>query len=194
MAVPTKEAVTEAQILPILATLQTLGPLLLKPHSDVEYPANADGGALTAIGLAVIAACGRLESIFSEADRYSFADTAKLLETVQKTQEAQLAFLQAQRLAAEEVLRPSFQLKPTLGITGNQYFVYWGDPQTEGGSIIGTGATIAAAMADFDAAFHRAPSEQIFKISASVDAPNPEPSDLAETPEEFQNKTKRKKK
>lgn len=194
MAIPTKEAVTEAQLLPILATLQTLGPLLARPQFEVDYPAKADGGAMTAIGLAVIAACGRLEAIFAESERYSFSDTAKLFETIQKSQEAQLAFLQAQKLAAEEVMRPSFQLRPSLGIAENHYFVYWGDPNTEGGSIIGTGATIAEAMADFDAAFHRAPNDQVFKISASTDAPKVEPSDSAETPEEFQNKTKRKKK
>lgn len=192
--IPTKEAVTEAQLLPILATLQTLGPLLTRPQFDVEYPAHADGGALAAMGLAVIAACERLEAIFKESERYSFADTSKLFETMQKTQEAQLAFLIAQKAAAEEVLRPSFQLKPTLGIAENRYFVYWGDPHTEGGSIIGTGATIAEAMTDFDAAFHRAPSDQVFKISSTTDAPAPQPEDAAETPEEFNTKQKRKKK
>lgn len=193
-AIPTKEAVTEAQLLPILATLQTLGPLISRPQFDVEYPAKADGGAMTAIGLAIIAACSRLEAIFADSARYSFADTSKLFETMQKTQEAQLAFLLAQKAAAEEVMRPSFQLKPTLGIAENRYFVYWGDPQSEGGSIVGTGNTIAEAMADFDAAFHRAPNDQVFKISASADAPKAEPSDSAETPEEFQKNTKRKKK
>lgn len=192
--IPTKEAVTEAQILPILATLQTLGPLLTRPHFDVEYPAKADGGAMTAIGLAVIAACGRLESIFAEAERYSFADTQKFFDTMQKSQEAQLEFLKAQKTAAEEVMRPSFQLKPTIGVHENQYFAYWGDPTIEGGSIVGTGRTIVDALLDFDAAFLRAPNEQVFKISASTDAPKIEPSDSAETPEEFQNKTKRKKK
>lgn len=192
--IPTKEAVTEAQLLPILATLQTLGPLLTRPLTEVEYPSEMDGGAQSAIAMAVIKACNRLGDIFDETARYSIVDTEKFFNTLQKSQEAQIEFLKSQKLAAEEVLRPSFQLRPTLGIHDGGYFAYWGDVTTEGGYIVGTGPTPASALLDFDAAFHRAPGEQIFKISSTTDAPAPQPEDSAETPEDFNKKQRRKKK
>jgi hypothetical protein len=192
MAVPTKEAVTESQILPILATLQTICPMLTK-SIDIEYERDMDGGAASALAMVVIKACNLLGDIFDESSRYSVADTKLFFDTLQKSHEAQIEFLKSQKLASEEVLRPSFQLRPTIGVHENSYFAYWGDASTENGSIIGVGPTPAAALLDFDAAFHRAPNEQVFKISANVDAPPPQPEDTAETPEEF-NKKRRKKK
>jgi hypothetical protein len=191
--VPTKEAVTEAQILPILATLQTLTPLLLQSHREIEYPKALDGGALSAVGAAVIKACNRLGDIFDEAARYSFADTQKFFETLQKSQEAQLEFLQAQKLASEEVRRPSFQHRPTLAVHEGGYVAYWGDVTVAGGAIIGMGATPEAALLDFDKAFSRTPAEQVFLIGQVADAPAKQPEDLAETPEEFSKKRRKKK-
>lgn len=191
--IPTKEAVTEAQILPILATLQTLTPLLLRPHHEVEYPANADGGALTAVGLAVIKACARLEAIFEDSERYSFADTKKFFETLQQSQEAQLAFLQAQKLASDEVRRPSFQHRPTLAVHEGGYVAYWGDVTVAGGAIIGMGKTPAEALLDFDRAFERTPAEQVFLIGQTADAPAAQPEDTAETPQDFKKKQRKKK-
>lgn len=191
--IPTKEAVTEAQILPILATLQTLTPMLMRPHHDVDYPAKADGGALAAVGCAIIKACERLELIFAEAERYSFSDTKKFFETLQKSQEAQLEFLKAQKLASEEVRRPSFQHRPTLAVHEGGYVAYWGDVTVAGGAIIGMGPTPEEALLDFDRAFGRTPAEQVFLIGQVADAPVTQPEDTAETPEEF-NKKRRKKK
>lgn len=191
--IPTKEAVTEAQILPILATLQTLTPLLLQPHQEVDYPPKADGGALAAVGCAVIKACARLEAIFEESARYSFADTQRFFETLQKSQEAQLEFLKAQKLASDEVRRPSFQHRPTLAIHDGGYVAYWGDVTTAGGAIIGIGKTPAEALLDFDKAFERTPTEQVYLIGQLADAPAAQPEDTAETPEEFKKKQRKKK-
>lgn len=193
MMVPTKEAVTEAQIVPILAIIHALSPLLVANHREVELPQSLDGGAQSAIAMVTIKACNRLADILDD-KRYGFQDTEKFFKTLQASQEAQLEFLRSQKLASMEVLRPSFQLKPTVTVYESGYVAFWGDITTPGMSIIGQGSTPSAALAAFDEAFDRTPKENLVVMTGLQDEPKPLPEDTAETPEQFNKKQRRKKK
>ncbi|HYV28829.1 MAG TPA: hypothetical protein VFA77_14935, partial [Candidatus Eisenbacteria bacterium] len=53
-----------------------------------------------------------------------------------------------------------------------RWIATWGNPSVRGGTIVGVGSTPAAALEDFNAAFHRTPDETIQFIS-SLDNPPP---------------------
>jgi hypothetical protein len=120
-----------------------------------------DGGVKLAIETSIIQACNRLDVILGEKGNWNNKVQEEMFRAVTKTHTLQHSFLEAQRLAAQTVLRPSFQWKPQLVNTGEEFLAVLGDLRNPATSIIGRGPTPAAALDDFDAAFQRKAEDQL---------------------------------
>jgi len=171
-----REDSNQQQISTLLSILHSLQPYLLEPHrsifsEDVPNRPELDGGASASASATFSALCNRLDAVLADAERWSasgfYGEFEKEVLAVHK---AQREFLEAQLQSARQLQRPSFQFKPSLTTIrtqeGQEYFLaYWGDVEKEGHAIIGRGTTPEAAMLDFDAAFKRAPGEQIIVVA-----------------------------
>lgn len=168
---PTREAVVNAQIGNVLGVIHSLNPFLLyNPHRMEEggLPTTApklDGETALAASATFIHACARLDAILTDNGRWDMAMHDELYKSIGEVNAAQKKFLDTQREAAAQILRPSFNLRPKLISTTTEFVAFWGDPMTPGASIIGHGPTAEDALKDFDAAFSRAPEQQIVSIA-----------------------------
>lgn len=162
--VPSREAAHSEQIACLLAVSHALQPYLLEHHRELDPLHKApelDGGAQAAASATFIGVCKRLDEIISDSSRWNLEKHHELYSELVKTQQAQQAFLGTQQKAAEVVLRPSFQMKPSIAQVGNGFVAIFGDPNNPALQIVGLGVTPEAALQDFDAAFARTPSKQI---------------------------------
>jgi hypothetical protein len=115
----------------------------------------------------------RIDRIVSEEARWTINSTTDFYAELSKTQKAQQEFLAEQTRAAKSIQLPQYQLRPTLMRDNQFFFAVWGDGTKPGASIIGRGITAKEALADFDAAFERAPAEQLNLI---LEQENPPPT------------------
>jgi hypothetical protein len=153
MIVPSREYITEQQVVIVLSAIREMYPGLMNEDCPKEARLAAEA---TFMGL-----CDRLDKIVADEARWSMTGTASFHDELIETQKAQQEFLSTQTAAASIVLRPSYIHRPTLMRDETNFYAVWGDSTTPGGSIIGVGATPNAALADFDAAFDRAPKDQL---------------------------------
>ena len=173
--VPTREFVTEQQIASCLAVLRELQPYVITfpaaswDGSPPPERPELDGGIKASVSTTIMAVCDRLDRVMKEDARWDISGTTDLFKALAKTQEAQQEFLREQAASARIVQLPHYQLRPQLMHDGEQYFAVWGDLSLPGGRIIGAGRSPAAALEDFDAAFERAPAEQLQLILEQVE-------------------------
>lgn len=174
IAVPTPEGITNSQIVNVLGILHSLNPFLL--HADayrepgstpVDHP-KLDGEAFIAASATFIKCCSRLDDILADATRWNMEAHNSLFKSIEEVNMAQKKFLETQTTAAQQINRPSFQLKPKLALFEGSFVAYWGTLGDANGCIIGRGATPEKAMLDFDAAFQRSPDEQIYSIATKL--------------------------
>lgn len=163
---PTKEFATEQQISACLAVLRELqgyvhGPAPILFSETLPERPELDGGVKSAVTVAVMSVCDRIEKIMREEARWSVDSTLDLFKELAATQKAQQKFLEEQAASAHLIQLPQYLLKPELMSDGDQFFAVWGNRNLPGGRIIGRGKTPAAALGDFDDAFNRAPADQL---------------------------------
>jgi hypothetical protein len=168
LIVPSREFINEQQATVILASLREVGMWMAKSEDLVP------GEARVAAENTFIKICDRLEKIIDEEARWSMTGATNFYDELVETQKAQQEFLSTQTAAASLVLRPSYIHRPTLMRDGISFYAVWGDSSIPGGAIIGVGATPNAALADFDAAFDRAPKDQVNLILETENSENPE--------------------
>jgi hypothetical protein len=168
MIVPSREYITEQQVVIVLSAIREMYPGLINEDCPKEARLAAEA---TFMGL-----CDRLDKIVADEARWSMTGTSNFYDELAETQKAQQEFLSTQTAAASIVLRPSYIHRPTLMRDDTNFYAVWGDSTIPGGAIIGVGATPNAALADFDAAFDRAPKDQ---LSLIIESEN-------QTPEETQ--------
>lgn len=176
---PTKEFATEQQISACLAVLRELQSYVHGPAPGflVENPPDRpelDGGIKSAVSVAVMSVCDRIEKIMVDEARWSLDGTLDLFKELAATQKAQQEFLREQALSAHLIQLPSYLLKPELLSDGSQFYAIWGNRDLPGGRIVGRGKTPAAALHDFDDAFNRAPADQLQLILEQTQNPPPE--------------------
>lgn len=166
LTVPSREFITDQHIGILLASIREVGIWMSKAEDVVPSEARV-AAENTFIGL-----CDRLDKIITDETRWSMTGTTNFYDELIATQKAQQEFLSMQTAAASLVLRPSYIHRPTLMRDETHFYAVFGDSTKAGSSIIGVGATANAALADFDAAFDRAPKDQLNLI---LDTENPEP-------------------
>lgn len=188
MALPTREGITDQQVGVLLDILGTLhGFLTLPLREQPEGHPEMDGGVVSAASATFIRVTAKLDDLLSDDARWNLAETKTLHASLMQTQELQQTFLATQTESVREVQRPSFQLRPELITSEGKYYAVYGDINTPN-YLVGEGSTPDGAMRDFDAAFLKAPEEQIRLLPA---APEPIPEPVPETPVTY--KPKRKK-
>jgi len=153
----TREDVTGHQIESVLLLLDHLRPFLVAPDAREGVGPDMDGGAVMAAATTFAKATDRLDAILDDSARWDIKEINTLHEALIATHTAQQAFLAAQTKSASEIIRPSFQCRPTLYVSDGKFLAVWGDTP----AIVGTGNTPNAALADFDAAFYRTSEEQV---------------------------------
>jgi len=173
--VPSREYITDQQVGILLASIREVGIWMAKSEDLVP------GEARTAAENTFIGLCTRLDSLVNDETRWSMGATQNFYDELVETQKAQQEFLSTQTAAASLVLRPSYTHRPTLMRDETHFYAIWGDSTRAGASIIGVGATANAALADFDAAFDRAPKDQLNLILETED---PEETPPTKTPNE----------
>lgn len=182
--IPTKEFITEQQVSACLSVLRELHGYVQGPamnffgEAPPERP-ELDGGVKSSVAVAIISVCDRLEKIMGDESRWRVEETLSVFKEMTATQKAQQAFLHEQTAAAHSVQLPHYQLRPELMSDGELFFAVWGNKNLPGGRIVGRGKTPAEALADFDDAFDRTPSDQLNLIldqtqPPSDDKPKPE--------------------
>lgn len=171
--IPAREIVTEHQMNVLLALMHQFQSYLLLPQrDDTELPHKLDGGAHAAAVSAFAAVCQKVEDLLAQKRRWDTKTHDDVYGNVVKLQEAHLKLAEEQATAAQEIRKPSYCLKPKIQLVEGHFIATWGDPSVTGGTIVGYGATPAAALEDFNAAFHRSPQEMI-QFIASLDNPPP---------------------
>lgn len=167
LQLPSREAVTGHQLDCLLGIIHTLRPFLMDEGNFRIFDAvqekrpELDGGAQASAVATFCNVCQRIDDMVSDKARWGTQTHDVLYENIQKHYESQIEFTKAQTEAAKGLVRPSFQLKPTLGVIPQGFVAYYGDLSKEAGAIIGIGGTPEEALADFDAAFKRTPAEQL---------------------------------
>lgn len=173
LAIPSREFIVEQQVAIVLAGVREMYPGLV--NEDVPKEAKLAAEA-TFIGL-----CDRLDRIIAEDSRWSMKATTEFYEELVQTQKAQQEFLHEQAESVKIVRRPSYIHRPTLMRDESLFYAVWGDSTVAGASIIGVGATPNAALADFDAAFDRAPKDQLNLIlETETETPKTPPTETNE--------------
>lgn len=174
--IPSRESTAEQQVHTALSVLHALLPYVLEPQREPgKEVKEMDGGVECAVVATFVKACNRLDAMLDDPSRWRLEDHDRLYDSMVKSHEAQQGFLKAQTDAANIVQRPSYQLRPVLAQTlDNLYIAYYGNPQVDGGCLIGRGKTPKEALEDFDRAFERTTDEQ-FRIIAG-NATTAEPS------------------
>lgn len=166
--IPTKEELTNHQLGPVLAVIRELTPFLLE---DVVEPGgtptavNMTGEVSLAASATFIRACSRIDTILDDASRFSMKANEDLITELIKTHRAQQKFIAAQTASTTLLQRPSFALRPTVAVMGDNYIAYWGNVEKAGEAICGVGATPNEALANFDSAFDKAPKDQVIVIA-----------------------------
>lgn len=173
VALPTREGIIGTQIANVLNIIQCLNPFLLyTPHREIDgTPTGSpdmDKEAAVAAANTFIHACECLDTMLKDANRWNLTAHDELYRSMNEVNEAQKKFLESQRAASEIVTRPSFNLRPKLLMTTNEFIAYWGDPLTTGMAIIGHGATPEEALKSFDEAFKKTPDQQVASIASSL--------------------------
>lgn len=168
LVVPSREFITDQHVGVLLASIREVGIWMAKSEDMVP------GEARTAAENTFIGLCERLDKIVTEDSRWSMVATTNFYDELVETQKAQQEFLSTQTAAASLVLRPSYIHRPTLMRDETNFYAVWGDSTRAGASIIGVGATPNAALADFDAAFDRAPAAQLNLILETENSESPE--------------------
>jgi hypothetical protein len=176
---PTKEFVTDQQVSACLSVLRELQPYAFGPpmHFFAENPPERpelDGGVKSAVQVAIMSVCDRLEKIMTDEKRWEVSGTTDIFKELAKTQKAQQAFLIEQAKSAHVVQLPHYLLRPEIMCDGSVFIAVWGNKDLPGGRIFGQGRTPNEALADFDEAFNRTPGEQIQLI---LEQNQPPPSD-----------------
>jgi len=164
MQIPTKEHTSNMQVHTILAIMGHLQPYLLLTHREIEEelrPFDIDGGAKSSAEVTFVNACARLDAILKEEERWSGKPQKDLMESTIKTQQSLIAVHEAQLKALSIASGPAKLYPPTFTTANGQYYAFHGSADFPGGIIIGKGNTPLEAVADFEAAFSKIPSEQL---------------------------------
>lgn len=172
---PAREVITEHQMNVLVALMHHFQPYLLLPghlRNEEELPAKLDGGVHAAAVSAFAAVCQKIEDLLAQKRRWDTKTHDAVYTNVVKLQQAHIKLANEQAIAAQEIRKPSYCLKPTVRLVEGHFIATWGDPSVTGGTIVGHGATPALALSDFNAAFHRTPDEMI-RFIASLDNPLP---------------------
>lgn len=158
---PAPEQVTKDHIDNISVLIETLKPFVLPlprdPQSSIPQEAQRlDGEAGIAATTTFIKACAKLDALLDDPERWTLKPHKELYAAINANYLQQFEFLKAQTMAANNLSRPFFLMKPELVQLDDKTFVaYWGDIETPGAGLVGRGNTPAAAFSDFDAAYFR---------------------------------------
>src|SRR6266540_4259033 len=160
---PSRESVTEHQIIMLLNMINVLSPFILgqRTYSEFVEPAKLDGGAACSASVTFINVCNRLDDLLEDETRWNISSHDDLYAHIAQVQAAQVHFLHEQAEAVRSTRRPSFQLRPTLANDGEKFLAFFGDLNRPGHAVIGIGRTPNEALKDFDLAFDRAAGEQV---------------------------------
>lgn len=170
---PSREVITEHQMNVLLALMHHFQPYLLLPghlRDEDGLPPKLDGGVHAAAVSAFSAVCQKVEELLAQKKRWNTKTHDDLYTNVVKLQRAHIKLAIEQTVAAQEIRKPSYCLKPTVRLVEGHFIATWGDVTVTGGTIVGHGATPALALEDFNAAFNRTPNEMI-QFIASLDNP-----------------------
>jgi len=171
--IPNRESITEQQIATVLAVIHNLQPYLLEDVVDLgaQQPPALDGGAKAAAITTFVQACSRMDEILAQPDRWVLGKHDELYQALVSTHQKQQEFLAEQSATVRELRRPSYQLRPTLAVAGEDYIAFFGDISRPGCALVGRGKTPHEALLDFDAAFHRIPNDQFMVIAENAKLP-----------------------
>lgn len=160
--IPTREAVTDRQVETVLSVLGSLQPYLLLPSREYnnEKP-ELDGGAHSSAVVTFTKACDRLDAILADESRWKIKGSDRLYNAIIGAQRSVKKLHQAQTINALSLQRPCTIFRPQFAQMGDTFTAYYVSSDFPGGILIGRGATPQAALADFDKAFSRIPSEQL---------------------------------
>lgn len=153
---PARDIVTSNQVSTLLQIAGfALHSLKSAPSFDDGVTPELDGGCKTSAEALFISTCSKLDDLLADTDRWSFALQDSLEVKLQAMYEQNRLFLAEQTKAAAQLSLPSFTYKPTLvrlPITG-EWVAHLGSLEDIDHSIVGIGATPAAAIESFNAIF-----------------------------------------
>ncbi len=161
LAIAQKDSIVQRQVSTLLDIVSTLRHNVEETGAPIPNRPELDGGVKAAIDTTIIQACSRLDEMLKHKENWENDAQDEMMRAITRTHEAQQDFLKSQKEAADLVKRPSFQMRPTLVSTGNEFLAVYGDPRIAGQAIIGRGETPEAALQDFDLAFKRVPKDQL---------------------------------
>lgn len=153
-----REATTAQQTQTLLQVVNTmlmsLGHFI---HAPGEEPSEANrlaGEPRVAAETTFILACEALDNIIKDQSRWSTEFQTKVEKSYLEAHEKNLAFIEAQRRAAEEVASPHFRYRPGLHrLLGGKWCALLGDINNQDHAIMGIGDSPDAAMKNFDEVF-----------------------------------------
>jgi|SRR5712664_121119 len=153
---PHRDTVTGLQVTTLLSAINVLQNFLLNPTRDTadgwKNP-ELDGGVRSSIEASVIRICDRLDIIIGDETRWSLDLQNILEEQLMQLNEKAAELADLQIAANKEILTPHFRYKPTiLRLTDGNWAVMLGEVE-QPGAIVGFGATINDAIANFDDQF-----------------------------------------
>lgn len=169
VAMLTREDSHAAQIkslVHLLASFQAY--LLLDTRSSPDTSPELDGGVRDAAVATFSKICDRVDAILEDSSRWNLDFHDQLQKSVIDLQKGQKRLIDSQEQSVKMLRRPSYQLRPTLAMSGTEYLAIWGDMTRPGGAIVGHGPTPNAALLDFDAAFDRTPDAQFILIAENL--------------------------
>lgn len=180
---PTRDAVSNAQIGTLLNVLDSLQPYLLLSPREVEagIPRELDGGIPSAALSTFCGVCDRIDRIVRDDNRWSLDTHDRLYEALFKTAEKQRETLQAQQDFVRDCKRPSRTHRPEFTRLGDVFVAYYGDLADPPSVVMGRGNTPEEAVDDFDRAFLRKMAEQVRIVHANELPVNERP--VTATPE-----------
>jgi len=154
---PNREAVTTGQLQNAMMVCSTAITGLIHWHRDDEESKYTpqDSEARIALENTLITACARLDKILIDDRRWSIEYQMGLENEFKKSHASNLAFLESQQKASEEVASPHFQHRPRLAKSedGQLWVAIMGDEKDLDNAVLGIGRTPEEALAEFDKNF-----------------------------------------
>lgn len=157
VAPPESETATQIEVL--LRAAMTMSNIIETPPSDnvLEKRNEPSGNVIDSVEATLIRICNRLDGILDDNSRWDLAHQRKVEAATERAHAEQIAFLAAQRAAAEEITTPHFKFRPNLSRlpNGSGWVAFigdaFGDPEN---ALAGIGKTPKSAVDAFDAIFN----------------------------------------
>lgn len=153
-----REQVNQSQVSLLVQTAQALVSCLRAERASVfdqeqPQPPQLDGGSKSAIEMALIQVCNRIDSVMKEDARWTCKTQQQLEKHMLAVNKASVALMKAQTTRVEESNTPHGKYKPKMIKLPDYWVAFLGDLLDIENTICGIGRTPQEALEAFDGVF-----------------------------------------